>query len=376
MRYQLGVLAVENEEFPPFGKQSFFFEDMIRSYNQGDIKVLFFSPLHWKQSSMIDGYEFINDQWNQVKGAIPQLIYDRAFSKSEEEKSQIERCRAWLSKTDHHLLNPFDLAHLLNNKIEFHKFLQKHKIPTLKTYPIGTNEIIKEDLSFTENRIYLKPNFGSKGEGIYVIEKLPDGFNLIDRIGKSTFFKTLKKLNDFLKLEPLDLYKYFLQEEASVKPIDQAPFDIRVLVQNYGEEFKITGMGVRIGQKHSVTANLNSGGKAIPVDDLETFLKTEYQKELLEVVKDIEQICLKTSLLLEKKFGSFLEIGFDILITQEGPIIIEGNAKPSRWIFNVIADELESKNESSTQYKNLRNETVRVPLQYASFCWMKRNKTY
>ena len=50
-------------------------------------------------------------------------------------------------------------------------------------------------------------------------------------------------------------------------------------------------------------------------------------------------------------YGSFIEIGYDILFTKnKGPVIIEGNAKPSRWIFNVISDYLISQNQSPNYY--------------------------
>lgn len=367
MSYQLGILAVENPEFFPFGKQTFFFEDMMKSYQEEDLNVLFFSPLDWDENDVVSGYELINNEWKKVQGKIPKLIYDRAFSKTEENKQTIEKCRSWLSQKKKYILNPLDLANLLNDKIQFHQFLMEHKIPTLGTYQIQSNSITKQDLSFTNKRIFLKPNFGSKGEGIYVIEKLDNGFNLIDRIGNSVFYKSLEKLNHYIKKEGLDLSRYFLQEEASLESFSNSPFDIRVLVQNYGNEHKITGKGVRIGQLNAVTANLNSGGKAIAIEKLSNFMISTFGRTIEDEIQNIEEICLKSSQLLESKFGAFVEIGYDILITHEGPIIIEANAKPSRWLFNVIADDKISRGESAEKFLELRKETVKVPLIYASF---------
>lgn len=367
MNYNLGVLSVQIEEYFPFGKQRFFFEDMIESYQEEDLKVLFFSPLDWDGTDIVHGFEYIDDQWKRVKASIPQLIYDRAFSKSEEEKNIIEKCRIGLEQNGHCFLNPLDMANMLNDKIGFHQFLLGHEIPTLGTHQIQSDSITEQDLSFTNKRIFLKPNFGSKGEGIYVIEKLLDGFNLIDRIGNSVFYQSLEKLNLFIKNENLDLKRYFLQEEASLESLNNSPFDIRVLVQNYGHEYKITGKGVRIGQLNAVTANLNSGGKAIAVEELSDFMISAFDRTIEDEIYNIEEICLTSSRLLEHKFGAFVEIGYDILITHEGPIIIEANAKPSRWLFNVIADDKISQGESAEKFLELRNETVKVPLIYASF---------
>ncbi len=367
MDYNLGVLSVQIEEYFPFGKQRFFFEDMIQSYQEEDLKVLFFSPLDWDESNIVHGFEFDGNQWKKVKASVPQLIYDRAFSKSEEEKNIIEKCRLGLEQNGHHFLNPLGLANLLNDKIGFHQFLLGHEIPTLGTLQIQSDSITEQDLSFTNKRIFLKPNFGSKGEGIYVIEKLPNGFNFIDRIGNSVFYQSLEELNFFIKNENLDLKRYFLQEEASLESFNNSPFDIRVLVQNYGEEYKISGKGVRIGQLNAVTANLNSGGKANAVEEIADFMISRFGRTIEEEIQKIEEICLTTSLLLEQEFGAFVEIGYDILITHDGPIIIEANAKPSRWLFNVIADDKTARGESAEKFLELRKETVKVPLIYASF---------
>lgn len=367
MNYDLGIFSVQNPEYFPFGKQSFFFEDMIRSYKKENMKVFFFSPLDCDGSEIVQGFEYIDDQWKRVKASIPKLIYDRAFSKSEKEKQLIEKCRTWLAYSGRHILNPFGLAHLLNDKMAFHQFLLKNKIPTLETHLINAESIRLEDLEFTDKRIYLKPNFGSKGEGIYVIEKLNPGFKLYDRIGEFSEFNKLSELNDHLQKEGINLSNYFLQEEASTELINDSPFDIRVLVQNYGEDYRITGMGARIGQSKAVTANLNSGGKAMAVDELSNFMKTQFNRNIEEEISEIKEICFQTSQLLQEKLGAFLEIGYDILITHEGPIIIEGNAKPSRWIFNVIADEKIEKGESPEKFHQLRKETVMVPLIYASY---------
>ncbi len=367
MNYDLGILSVQNPEYFPFGKQRFFFEDMINSYKEEDLNVLFFSPLDWDVEDMVDGFTYHKGEWKKQRAKIPKLIYDRAFSKNEEEKQLIEKCRTWLADSDRHILNPFDLARLLNDKMAFHQFLLKNKIPTLETHPIKAESIQLADLNFTDKRIFLKPNFGSKGEGIYVIEKSNPGYKLYDRIGEFSEFDNLSQLNDYLQKEEINLGNYFLQEEASTELINDSPFDIRVLVQNYGEDYKITGMGARIGQSKAVTANLNSGGKAMAIDELSNFMGTKFNRNIEEEIFEIKEMCIQTSQLLQEKVGAFLEIGYDILITHEGPIIIEGNAKPSRWIFNVIADEKIAKGESPEKFHQLRKETVRVPLIYASY---------
>ena len=44
---------------------------------------------------------------------------------------------------------------------------------------------------------------------------------------------------------------------------------------------------------------------------------------------------------------------------------MEGNARPSRWVFNVLADRFSDNPEKGAFFKNLRKESVRMPAVYA-----------
>ncbi|MFK8101022.1 MAG: YheC/YheD family protein [Saprospiraceae bacterium] len=368
-KIRLGVLSVENEAYFPYGKQIFFYEDMLRAYPAAPFEVFFFSPLDWKDGPQtVKGYQFKSGQWQAVTAEIPRLLYDRAFSKDAAEKLQLEKCRAKLLQAQHHFLNPLALVDLLNNKVDFHQFLQNQGIPTLAAYEFAhlPNQSVFETLATP--RIYLKPTFGSKGEGIFVLEKTQDQYLIFDHLGEKTtytsytkFWKQVTQLIDHPS-------RYFVQAEAQIVRYQDAPFDVRVVVQNRCGTYKITGLGARIGQQHSMTSNLNAGGAALPLDELAAFFQAAYGTDAATQRERMEQICLQCSQRIAAQYGEFLEIGFDILCTRDqGPIIIEGNAKPSRWIFNVISDYLIAKGESGQQYTDLREASVRVPMEYAAY---------
>ncbi len=376
IKSELGVMALENEEYFPFGKQVFFFEDMMDSFKGRKFDVFFFSPLEWQKGrSKLGGYKLIGKEWVKVKEQIPDIIYDRAFSKDNFQKSHIGNCRDFLAKSKRTILNPFGLVSILNNKVKFHQFLMDKNIPTLECYDFS----VLENPSFFDstpiNRFYVKPTFGSKGEGIFVIEKQREQYILYDNIGKGKTYKSytwlLKKLKSLIDTPD----RYFVQLEAQINRYKDSPFDIRVLVQNYGDDYKVTGLGARIGIKKSMTSNLNAGGLALPLSDLESFFNKKYGTSVKVEENKIKKICIDCCKALKKEYGEFLEIGFDILCTRDkGPIIIEGNSKPSRWIFNVIADHLISLNESADYYKSLRKETVKVPLVFTDFLLKSRKE--
>lgn len=364
----IGVMSVVHQGRKPFGMQTYYFEDMVKSVPHLQNEIFFFSPLQWESgTNSISGYKFIEQNWVDVKERIPDIIYDRSFSSSDDQKVKIEECRQFLSESGRKILNPFELANLLNNKVKFHSFLLRSGIPTLKTYPFEMlrNEDLFDDLGGTQ--WYIKPTFGSKGQGIYVIEKKDDRYTLYDGLGRSNIFTNYKALIKELKTMVGDV-DYFIQEAANTAYYDYSPFDIRVLVQNYGDRYEVTGKAVRIGQKSSKTSNLNSGGNAIPFHEMDSFFKSNYSIDAQTLQRDIENLCLNCVERIRHSIGDFCEIGFDILITKDkGPIIIEGNAKPSRWVFMKIADYLENKGLDNSLYLKKRKETVSVPMKYASY---------
>ncbi len=366
---RIGVMSVVHEGRKPFGMQTYFFEDMIRSTDVDAHEIFFFSPLDWNiDVEEVCGYNFVDDEWVETESKIPTIIYDRAFSKDIDQKILIEECRDFLKITNRVNLNPFELADLLNNKVRFHTFLQNQDIPTLQTFPFV---VLEDEVFFEEvgsSKVYVKPTFGSKGEGIFVVEKKENGFALYDHSGRSEHFEMYTDLFVKLQMEIIDEAQYFVQEEAKTILFDDAPFDIRVLVQNYGNQYTVTGKAVRIGQRNAITSNLNSGGNALPMEELEHFFHECYKYSLEDLHQKIERLCLNCSEVLKEAIGEFCEIGFDILITKDrGPIILEANAKPSRWVFVKMADYFESIGKDNSYYLERRKETVSVPIKYATY---------
>jgi len=366
---QIGIMAVVHEGRPPFGLQTYFFEDMVRSVDIDPKVMFFFSPLDWKEGeSRVSGYHFIDNEWMVTEQKIPGVIYDRAFSKMKRDKEHLERIRQFLETKGKKILNPLKLANLLNNKVDFHAFLDHNDIATLATFPISAmeDELFFESLNVKS--VYAKPIFGSKGKGILKIVKRDDGRitwqhgNFLK--GVNTFAEHLDILSKFIANKD----NYFAQETADIHLYKKAPFDIRVLVQNYGNEYKVTGKAIRIGREYGITSNLNSGGHALPMEELGQFFAEKYKYSLKELHQKINRLCLECCNVLKEEFGDFCEIGFDVLITKNrGPIILEANAKPSRWVFVKMADYLKSVGKDNSYYLDRRKETVSVPMKYAKY---------
>jgi hypothetical protein len=360
----VGIAAIEQADWPPYGKQRFFFEDMVTACQDLAIVFFFFSPKDALLSNQIEGWVFVDGSWKRQLSTLPRIIYDRAFSAESEERKLLYDFRQWLKKEQYQVLNPVDLALMLDDKVAFHHYLHQNKIPTLEVLDF---ESLNNELIFNTNPCYfIKPISGSGGLGIYVVKKSDSIWTLKDHLNEDcTPFDNLKELYTHLS-SILNPKKYFIQPKANIQNFEDAPIDLRVLIQNHGAgKFQISGMVLRQGQQFSNVSNLQSGGTALAFEELNGWIEEVLHfssNSYLEKVKKISFDCCQQ---IERRYGEFAEIGLDFLLTTEGPILMEGNARPSRWVFNVLADRFSDNPEKEAFFKNLRKESVRMPGVYA-----------
>ena len=357
----LGIAVVESSEHPPYGKQRFFFEDMIDAADQSP-DIFFFSPLDWQEGrDTVRGYRK-TDQWEEVEEALPDLIYDRSFSLKEQPHQQILRFRAFVEESGHRMLNPVKLARLLDDKLDFQRFLQAESFPTLLTwdwnewYPEA--ELHRHDVTY-----YLKPVEGAKGDGIYKLDV---------KLGQATLVAGTQELSK--KPWPL-MYKhlptlvgtkrYLVQQAANLKPFGNRSYDLRVIIQNGPDGLNLTGIGMRRGLPGSIVSNLHKDGDALSLKMAEEFLKKNFKLTAEDLQRKAMDLCLRCSYELEKIGGPFAEIGFDLLLLEDGNLVIlEANTRPSRWMFMLMADAATTPEEAEV-YRQMRAATTVAPWYYA-----------
>ncbi len=371
--YSVAVAAIEQAEYYPYGKQRFFFEDMIEACRDLGLQFFFFSPSDWQADrEEIKGHVFEAGQWrSHLLPTLPSIVYDRSFSGEEVTKQQIARFRAWLSLPHCPVLclNPPALASQLDDKPRFNEYLRQEGFPVLETQDL--EEPLFMGLNWQkEMAYYLKPRSGSGGLGIYVLGVNSKGYyRLSNNLGDQYWdFENIEQAWVYIqKYIPCSLY--FIQPKAKVLPYEGSPYDLRVLIQNRGQgQYLTTGMGLRLGQKEANVANLQMGGSALAPQVIGSYYRSFFGRDWTEELNLIEQISLACCRSLERSYGAFFEIGLDFLLTQDqGPIIIEGNARPSRWVFNVIADRFSNDNDTiqADYYRRLRELSVRMPGVYA-----------
>jgi glutathione synthase/RimK-type ligase-like ATP-grasp enzyme len=323
--------------------------------------------MRWEAGSPeVAGYEYAEGVWQESVQPIPEVLYDRFTAKAHGEKAQYLTMLDFLIARKSAFSTPPEMVALLKNKVEFHHYLEAHGLPTLPATLLGALTLPNLEAYWAHHpTLYIKPVTGSNGAGIAVLEL--QGARATLRVAQQPPVEIPK--SDCLEYlqRHFDGAEYFVQPKANMIRYEDSPYDIRVLIQNRGQNrYHISGQGVRIGDPANWVSNLSAGGSARPVEALQAAIARcglDYAGQLARM----EQICLQCTRLLHDRFGDFAEIAFDILLTEErGPIILEANGKPARRIFILLARNFPEDSARHEEFKNLRRQSVRAPMVFVA----------
>ncbi|MEL7147738.1 MAG: YheC/YheD family protein, partial [Bacteroidota bacterium] len=215
-----------------------------------------------------------------------------------------------------------------------------------------------------QRTIYIKPRYGSGGRGITLLRY--EGNHVVIQSESTIKSLAIEDLSETLSQDfPAD--NFVLQPGARVRKYKGACYDIRAMIQNDGtDRYEVTAISVRVGRKGHWVSNLNSGGDGLAIEALDDHFRQEFGQSASAVVHEVKEISERCVGPIKDTYGDFAEIALDMLYTVDhGPVILEGNSKPSRWVFNRIAEQHPEGSPLYDRYKFLRKKTVSLPVLYA-----------
>jgi glutathione synthase/RimK-type ligase-like ATP-grasp enzyme len=254
-------------------------------------------------------------KWVKCHFPIPNVIYNRVPARQDELSQEYKKLLQFIKHHNIIFFNP----HFFN-KWEVYSVLSAN--PSLKNL-LPKTELINETDRFIDflkaNKvIYVKPVSSSQGKGIKVIELCSDG---------TITGKSIKKIEKFSSIGRfIQAYSlWFIQNDRIMQEAIQCEtynghrFDYRILVQHNGQEFIVTGIGVRVSGRQDVTTHVPAGGKIIP-------LKEVASRSIKNQLKEIANWCGSE---LAKAYGYIGEFSIDLAPKRTGGLILfEVNSKP------------------------------------------------
>jgi len=224
-------------------------------------------------------------------------------------------------------LNKKEDIHLLNNKIETNKLLNKYlKRDWSYLEDLNLNKFLKQHQKFIA-----KPSNGQCGKGIEIID--------------SKKFKDNLAIINYLKDHNLDLLEELILQHKALNKINNGSVNTLRIVSIYNKKTFFIGACFRVGNNNFVD-NFESGGMTAKVDvdsgivlspaidkaghvyyhhpvtkaKIEGF-KFPFYEETLSMIDE-----------MTKKVPTIKYIGWDISITDKGPVLVEANPLPGSQI--------------------------------------------
>ncbi|MFD0048747.1 YheC/YheD family protein [Actinomycetes bacterium NPDC127524] len=320
-------------------KEQKYFSEIAKSAKNLQVKIVKFCPEGIDTNSgMIQGESFVysEERWLPALFPPPAYVYDRTFHGLTRSKTRARQNIIWLKEVSeflgYGLPGKKDVYDSLNNHPRLSAFLP----PTEKAYVSGD---IWRSLE-TYKKVIIKPEFGSRGAGIYLLEQTAEGINVsMNKEGKR-YDRLIETKRDSLFWLDSIMRKYTLlvQPYLELSNDNNEPFDVRILLQkNKENDWEEIGRGIRTGMKESITANLASGGKA---EAFQTFNKTIPPSLQDQYEQKIQTIITQLPGELEANFQRLFEIGLDLGIDKKGQVwILDINSKPGRKIIEKLYPE-------------------------------------
>ncbi len=236
-------------------------------------------------------------------------------------------------------------------------------------YKVGgldPDKLLHNKINFLrDNPDLTKRDFYSTDQGIEALEKFLKKHNTfvikpINGLGGADVKKMnasevedIKDFNDYIDANDMFLEELIVQNKEWGKISPKSINTIRVMTSNVNGNVNIFCMIARIGNSINLQDNFHQGGSGVMVDtekgilvgnatnkDMEEFevhpvsgikfdgYKIPYFNEIIELTK-------KAAL----KFPKTIVIGWDVAITDKGPLIIEGNNGPGFDLPQVVMNK-------------------------------------
>lgn len=272
------------------------------------------------------------------------LIFNRYFSKSKAQQDLLKEFYKRAKKNKIPVFNDHKFINLVNNKWKFYQLLKKErkfKKHLQKTFLYKDINNLNKFL-ITESELFLKPKYGQKGGGIITVKKEKAYCFVLREARKcNNIFKIVKKkfrspnaLEKIIKKNCKNR-PYIFQSGIKTATYKGRIFDLRILVQNTGEKWKVTGISVRLAPKDSFLTNIHAGGEEISGGVFILFLKKVFGEKSDRILKKVKEISIDLAKYFEKKLKvPIVEMGIDLILDEKSKIWInEINSKPARIFY-------------------------------------------
>ncbi|WP_077211088.1 YheC/YheD family protein [Bacillus dakarensis] len=279
--------------------------------------------------SEIQGYYYLDGDWQKGMCVPPDIIYNRVHSRRVESSSTVQKILARINQLQIPFFNDGFLS-----KWDVYEILQaeEHLHPYLPKTSLFSAEKLTAYLEKYQS-VFIKPVNGSKGRNIISVKKNQNGLtaqSTSHHLDDILEFSTDAQFSEWFQKQ-IKKTSYLIQQSIPLASYKNRPLDFRILChRNHQNNWSITSTVARVSGEKQFVSNLARGGEmmkpSIPLADL-FGRKLAFQQIAL-----MKELALETAYIVSQSSSGLIgELGIDIGIDEDGELwIIEVNSKPSK----------------------------------------------
>jgi hypothetical protein len=333
----IGILAgpANSSSSLPFGSLTGFIRQFMQA---GENKAFYFAfaanHVDWNREVVVGHFPDANGKWIRRTFPLPDVVYNRSPSRRAENTLSMT---AFKTKFVNRKIPLFNWSFF--DKWGVYRLLDGEQEASMYVPESINNPNAEEIRRMMEKHrfVYLKPDAGSLGIGIYRLTYSPNRgyFARFRRNGSNVLirFPRFDGLFKMLQRNNLKLQNYVLQQGVRLIELENCPIDFRFhLTKNGNNQWMASGIGAKKAGKGSVTTHVRSGGMLMMPEQV---LKSIFGSRSEQVFENAKSVAIKLAEAIERNYPHRLgELGFDLGIDQNEKVwMFEANAKPGRSIF-------------------------------------------
>jgi len=301
---------------------------------EAGVELFLYSPHHVDpETGLATGYIIEESTFVKVCRPVPAIngiwFYNYFKQENNEYGMSIVQFREWAMQHQRMIFPSREFSRLISDK--YSSYLEIAKIDKALHLPTQRYKNSADQLSsFLETQgVFLKPRFGGHGDGIFVVERHDESYNLRFYKEGIRWVASTSSLGAIVtNIKSLSAQgEYVIQPAINTRRYGDQTFDVRVMMVPSGNAWRCFPL-LRLGGAGNDVSNVGQGGTLHDPKDILNKIYPRQQTELiLDQIKDIS-LCLGN--LLGRRYANGIpELALDFILDKDDkPWLVEMNIQP------------------------------------------------
>lgn len=215
----------------------------------------------------------------------------------------------------------------ISGKLRVYRYLKlNNSINNMLPHTTSFNLTNLKRMTNRYSTLYIKPDYGSQGKGIYKVASVPEGFKIKSTRSQEESFQEVEQVYQYIRKNSSS--KLIIQQAIDLETINDRTYDLRTMIQRKPHgKWTITGTFGKIGKENKIVNNYFQGGKIIMPGKLFSQLNLTSEQTAARL-NQLSRASYQVARSLSSRRSGMYEMGIDFAYDKQGQLwILEVNTR-------------------------------------------------